>query len=349
MKKYLAFFLSVVMVLSLAGCGSSNGSSGSSAAANDSNGEKKSYKLSIGHTTSSSESDPYYLTCKYFKQDVEEATKGRITVEIYSDGQMGSELEMFEGMQAGTLDMGIETNSYVGAYVPSSGCLDLPFIFKDYDQAHSILDGAFGTKLLDAMSSNGVTGLAWSEGGFRQLVTGQKAVASPADLKGMKIRSMETKTYLAAYASLGVSATPMAWSETVTALQQHVIDGLDAPISVIYANGFPDVAKYIDMVNLFYSPLVVCISNSVFDKFDADDQALLKDCAKKAGVATRNDNAKMEQQMLGEMKSKGMTIVTDVDLDAFRQEAQSCYQNQELKTYIGEDYVNELMGLVGMK
>lgn len=350
MKKALSFALAAAMMFSLAACGSKgtpSGSGSSSTGSTSAGGDKKSYSISVGFTTSPSEYDPYNVTCEKFKEYVEEATDGRIQVEIYPGGQLGSETEMFESMQAGTLDMGIVTNAYVAAFVPSNGVFDLPFVFSDLDQARSVIDGDFGTKILDAMQGSGVTGLGWSEGGFRQMAT-RKAIASPADLAGTKIRCMETKTYLAAYASLGVNATPMAWGETITSLQQGAIDGMDAPLCVLYANGFADVAAYCDLVNLFYSPLVICMSDATLNQFDAEDQQLLKDCATKAGIAVRENNDSWETKMTEEMTNDGMTIIDQVDTAAFQEKASSCYHDADLCAYIGEEYVSELLSIVGI-
>lgn len=348
-KQLIAIALASALALSLTACGTSgNTSAAASGAAGSSKSSGSTYALSVGHTTAANENDPYYLTVMKFKEIVEEKTNGRITVNDYPSSQLGSEPEMWEGMQTGTCDMAIMTNAYVSSYVPANGSLDLPFIFSDLDQARTVLDGDYGQKLMDNMSSTGVTCLAFSEGGFRQLCTREKPVTSPADLSGLKIRCMETKTYLAAYSALGVNATPMAWGELLTALQQGTVDGCDAPLSVLYTNGFPDVCKYINNVNLFYSPLPICISTQVFDSFSKEDQQILRDAAVEAAASTRSNNDATAQKMEDDLKSKGMTIISEseVDADAFREAVQPCYTQME--SYIGSDWMKDLESQVGM-
>lgn len=342
-----ALALASALALSLTACG---GASTPSSTASSTSGEASgaSYTLSVGHTTAANENDPYYRTVMKFKEIVEKKTNGRITVNDYPSSQLGSEPEMWEGMQTGTCDMAIMTNAYVSSYVPANGALDLPFIFSDLKQARDVLNGDFGQKLKDNMSSTGVTCLAYSEGGFRQLCTRNKSVSTPADLAGLKIRCMETKIYLSAYSALGVNATPMAWGELLTALQQGTVDGCDAPLSVLYTNGFPDVCKYIDNVNLFYSPLPICISTQVFDSLSADDQKVLLEAATEAATFTRSNNDALAKSMEEDLTAKGMTIIpeTDVDSDAFRKAVLPCYDAME--SYIGSDWVKSLKSLVGM-
>ncbi len=344
-----ALALTLVLALGLTACkGTSAPAPTSPSGAGGSEAAGKTYSLSVGHTTAANENDPYYLTVMKFKEIVEQKTNGRIKVDDYPSSQLGSEPEMWEGMQTGTCDMAIMTNAYVSSYVPANGALDLPFIFSDLKQARDILDGDFGQKLIDKANGTGVTVLAFSEGGFRQLCTRNTPVAKPADLAGLKIRCMETKIYLSAYSALGVNATPMAWGELLTALQQGTVDGCDAPLSVLYTNGFPDVCKYIDNVNLFYSPLPICISTQVFESMSAEDQKLLRDAAVEASVYTRANNDAKAKSMEEDLTAKGMTIISEaeVDLEAFRQTAKPCYEQME--SYIGSEWVNELKTLVGM-
>ncbi len=303
-------------------------------------------KLSIGYTTAANDDDPYHITALKFKEYVEAKSGGRIVVEEYPSSQLGSEPEMWEGMQTGTCDMAVMTNAYVSSYVPANGALDLPFVFKNTEQARQVIDGEFGQSLMKNLEGTGVTCLAFSEGGFRQLCTRAKEVAAPADLKGMKIRCMETKTYLSAYKALGVNATPMAWGELLTALQQGTVDGCDAPLSVLYTNGFPDICKYINNVNLFYSPLPVCISTQVWEGLSAEDRQLLQDAAKEAAQAARSNNDATMDKMEEDLTVQGMVIVAEENIDtaAFQNAVKPCYE--EMESYIGSEWVEKLLKLV---
>ena len=344
LRNMFAGILAGAMVLSLTACGSDPKPGNTSG----SGGEEQSLTLSIGYTTASNDDDPYHLTALRFKELVEEKTNGRITVIEYPSSQLGSEPEMWEGMQTGTCDMAVMTNAYVSSYVPANGTLDLPFIFSDLEQARSVLDGEFGRSLIGNMDGTGVTCLAFSEGGFRQLCTRNAAIRTPGDLAGLKIRCMETKTYLSAYASLGVNATPMALGELLTALQQGTVDGCDAPLSVLYTNGFPDICQYIDNVNLFYSPLPVCISTSLFESLSDKDQQILLDAAVQAAQAVRDNNDATAERMEADLTEQGMTIVAEEEVDsaAFRTAVQSCYA--EMESYVGSDWLAKIKSEVGL-
>ena len=336
MKKTMAAVIAAAGVLMMmTGCGNRSGRN-----------EDGSITLSIGYTTAANEDDPYHITAAKFKELVEERSGGSVIVNEYPSSQLGSEPEMWEGMQTETCDMAVMTNAYVSSYVHANGCLDLPFIFRDLEQARAVLDGEFGQALIQNMEGTGVTCLAFSGGGFRQLCTRAAAIREPQDLKGLKIRCMETKTYLSAYRALGVNATPMAWGELLTALQQGTVDGCDAPLSVLYTNGFPDICKYIDNVNLYYSPLPICISSLKMEKLTPEEQAIVRQAAVEAAQAARANNDARASEMEADLSSKGMTIVAsdEVDSSAFRAAAQPCYD--EMKSYIGGNWFDRLMPLV---
>jgi len=345
MKKFFAAVLAAGMVVSLAACGG-GGSSDPGGGAPSSGGVTAGQRVfQIGFTTAAVENDPYYEFAQVFSDLVAERTEGAIRIDIMGGGQLGQEREMFEGMQLGTTDMAVMTNAYASSFVPASGVFDLPFIFSDSAIAAEVLDGELGQAVLAEYGDKGVTALAWGEGGFRHLVTMDTEVSVPADFKGLKIRCMETETYLATYAALGTNAVPMAWAETITGLQQGTIDGLDIPISVIYSNGFPDIAKYLNMTGHFYSPLLICVSNSVFDSLSAEEQEILRECAVIAGQKCRENNAAVEEPMLTEMEEKGMIINRDVNIPAFQEVLGDFYMQQASK--IGGTYVEELLSIIG--
>lgn len=350
MKNVLVGVITGCLVAGLTACGSSTTSTSiNSATSNSSTSTSAETKeLSIGYTTAANDNDPYHITALKFKEIVEEKTEGRIVVNEYPSSQLGSEPEMWEGMQIGTCDMAVMTNAYVSSYIPANGTLDLPFIFENAEQARTILDGDYGQSLIDNMEGSGVTLLAFSEGGFRQLCTRDKSIQTPADLAGLKIRSMETTIYLAAYKSLGVNATPMAWGELLTALQQGTVDGCDAPLSVLYTNGFPDICKYINNVNLFYSSLPICISTSVLNGLSAEDQQILKDAAVEAAKLARENNDSTASDMEADLTEQGMTIISEDDVDnaAFREAVQSCYD--EVESTIGSEWMTAIKEQVGL-
>lgn len=298
-------------------------------------------KIQIGFTTAAIDSDPYYIFAKNFSEIVDKKTNGRIKIEVKGGGQLGQEGEMFTGMQIGTTDMAVMTNAYVSGYIPAAGLFDLPFIFKNNEEAARILDGKLGIEVLNEYEKFGIKALAYGEGGFRHLVTLKNQVKKPEDFKGLKIRCMETESYIATYAALGTNAVPMAWSETITGLQQGTIDGLDIPISVIYANGFSDIAKDLNLTGHFYSPLIICMSKKIFDSFDENDKKILIESAKEAGQICRDFNKNSESKMLEEMKAQGMEIVDDVDIPAFQNVLKDFYSKRSKN--IGGNYVEELM------
>lgn len=331
MRKFLNLILMILLSFMLLGC-----------SGKDNN--KKVFQ--IGFTTAPVEDDPYYIFAKTFSDIVKEKTKGEIIIDVKGSGQLGQEGEMFTGMQIGTTDMAIMTNAYISGYIPQAGLFDLPFIFKNGQEAAKVLDGKVGNEILKRYEEYGIEGLAYGEGGFRHLVTVKDEVKKPEDFHGLKIRCMETDTYIATYQELGTNAVPMAWSETITGLQQGTIDGLDIPVSVIYTNGFADIAKYVNMTGHFYSPLILCVSKTIYDDLDSSEQEILKNAAIEAGKATRISNTKFEPAMLKEMESQGMNIVKDIDKDAFQKAFEDFYDKRA--EGIGSEYLEELRKELGL-
>ncbi len=328
--------MALLLSLTVAGCGTSTPTEPAGPAKND-----PPRVIQVGHVSSEDMQDPYHRFAANFSKNVEEATEGSIKIEVITGGQLGQEREMFEGMQLGTVDMAIMTNSYVSNFVKEVALFDLPFLFPDYDTANTILDGPVGQKVLGSFEGSGVTPLAWGVGGFRQLVTNGSGVRTPEDIVGKKIRSMGTDMYLATYAALGVNAIPMAYGEVIPALQQGTIDGLDLPLSVLAANRFYDVADYVSMLGHFYSPLIITISDSIWNDLSSEEQAILKQAAIDAGNEERKFIAENEVKKLKILTDNGMTAIEDVDYEAFQQAVKGLYEEQ--KAVIGEDLVDELM------
>ncbi len=161
-----------------------------------------------------------------FKELVEKKTGNQIEVQIYPAAQLGSERVVLEGLQMGTIEMGIITSGALSGFVPDFSILDLGYLFKDNKQAVQVLNGPTGKALIEKMKTANIRGLAPVDCGFRS-VYANRPVKDPSGLKGMKIRTMENPAHLAAFRAIGASPLPMAWGELYTALQQGVVDGAE--------------------------------------------------------------------------------------------------------------------------
>ena len=313
--RVLAGALAAVTALSMTACGGGQAggttqaaAAGTQAAVENTANPNAETTLSIGYTTAANADDPYHFTATKFKEIVEEKSEGRIAVNLYASSQLGSEPEMWEGMQTGTCDMAVMTNAYVSSYVPANGALDLPFIFSDLAQAREIVDGDFGQSLIDNMDGTGVTCLAFSEGGFRQLCTKDKEIKAPSDLNGLKIRCMENQVHMDAFSALGMDPTPMAWSEVFTALQQGVIDGQENPIAVIYSNAVYEAQDYLAITNHVYSPSMILFSKPVFEGLDPAYQTALLEAAQEAAAYERSACEDSEAEQIAEMEAAGLEV-----------------------------------------
>ena len=181
------------------------------------------FDLVEAHTTT--EDHPYTLGMVRYAQLVRERTGGRVAIQIHHSRQLGDERQVVEGLQLGTIHLTVTSTGPLGGFIPEMNVLDLPFLFRDASHAYKVLDGEIGRGLLDKFDVIGIKGLAFWENGFRHLTTSKKAVERPGDLKGLKIRVMENRVHQAAFRQLGADATPMAWGEVFTSLQQGLLDG----------------------------------------------------------------------------------------------------------------------------
>ena len=172
--------------------------------------------------------------------------------------------------------------------------------------------------MLATLDNVGIKGLAIWENGFRNLTNSKRPVSSAADVAGLKIRVMDSPLYIDMWAALGADPTPMAWSEVFTALQQRTIDGQENPVAQIYANSVFEVNQYITLDRHVYAPAALLISQQVFSKMSANQQAAVLEAASEAGLYERDYNAKMESQWAEEMTAAGAQIVEDPDVASFQ-------------------------------
>ncbi len=271
-KKFLALFVGASLLIgTLSACGGGNTSTPSSspAGSSPSSSTAQADPIVVKLGFAESESSVHYQGYKYLCDQVTEATDGLMTFELYPSNSLGSERDSYEGCQLGTMEACIITGAVLTNFVPEAAVLNQPFLFDDYDQAWNFIDGAFGDYLEEKAAEGGVKIVGWMDSGFRSLFT-NKPVTSLDDLHGMKIRTMENEYHMAAYNALGCIATPMAFGDVFTALQQNTIDGAENTIPSLVANNFYEVCKYICNQPVLFDYQLLVFSDGLWNKIPAE-------------------------------------------------------------------------------
>ncbi len=268
-----------------------------------------------------------------------EASTPDFKIQQFPNSALGGEREVIEGLQLGTIDLAIVSTGATLNFVPQTGVFDIPFLFRDLAHARKVLDGKIGQDMLAEFPKRGLIALAWGEQGFRHLTNNVRPVKEPADIKGLKIRTTENPIHIAAFRQLGVLATPMAWPEVATALQQGTIDGQENPLSVIVSVKMWQLQKYLSLTAHVYGPALVLMSPSAYDGLSDADKAKFKEAAAVSAKAMRDFVDNVEKVGVEELKSHGMAVNT-VDHAAFVKAVEPVYP-QYYKQF-GQDLVDAI-------
>ncbi|HEU4987356.1 MAG TPA: TRAP transporter substrate-binding protein [Rhizobiaceae bacterium] len=263
------------------------------------------------------ETSHYGVGAKVLAEEIAKRTNGKYTVKGYPSNALGGEREMVEGAQIGTVDIVLTSTGPVGNFVPDTLITDIPFLFKNYEHAHAVLDGPIGQEILDKFPEHGLIALAWTENGFRNLTNSKRAVVEPEDAAGLKIRTMENPVHMEAFSQIGILPTPMAFPELFTALQQGTVDGQENPIGVIVSAKFSEVQKYLSLTNHVYSPALILLSPVVWDGLTDEEKTAFKEAAKVAAKAMREKVRADAESGVETLREQGMEVVDDVDRGAF--------------------------------
>jgi TRAP-type transport system periplasmic protein len=265
------------------------------------------------------------IAAQRMKEDIEKALPGKYEVIVHHSAALGSETQVLQQLQLGTVQLSVCTTGPVEAFVPEIKALEMPFLFSSYEAADKVLDGPIGQDMLKRFEKNGLVGLHFLDNGFRNVTNSKVAVRTPDDLKGLKIRTMESPTHLAIWRAIGANPTPMAWPIT-TQLQQGVLDGQENPIAVIYAGKLNEAGqKHLSLTRHVYSALVIVGSKAFMDRLPAADRKVFMDAANSASMVGRRHVRDNEAAQLAALKSAGMQVVDNPDVAAFRAKTESVY------------------------
>ena len=337
MKKKILGLLAASFLL-LSACNSDDSSSGT---ASDSGGDT--IKLKVAHSSAAT-NDRLENSLLEFKKSIEEASDGRIVIETYPNSQLGAERETLEGVQNGSIEMAVLSTGPFAGFTKSMMILDLPYLFKDSEQAFGILDGEFGDKLFEKLlEDTGIRGLGWGENGIRHLANNTKEISSPSDMAGLKIRTQENQAHMDMIKAFGGNPTPIAFNELYSSLQQGVIDGYENPFSLIVGMKFYEVTKYITLTNHVFGAYAFIINDDVYNKLPSDLQAILKSEVEKWEKVERKMNQDQEISGRKTIEEYGVKVteLTDAQYAEFQKLAKPVTEGY--RDTIGADIYDLLM------
>lgn len=298
MKKKIYFVVCVLcMMYGLVACGRNS--------TDDAKNEKE-IRVKIAHA--SSEDSATQIVCEAFQEKVTELSDGKVIVEIYPNATLGSEAEMVEALQMGTLDAG--TFGRHSAVDSRMEILNLPFLFVDDEHARKVLRGEEGEKvrekLYQIMLENQIVTLGWYETGFRE-ITSNKRLETVDDLKGLLIRTPSSDTLIKAFQTWGASPTAVDLSELYTALQSGVVDAQENPYQLIDTNNLYEVQKYLCVTNHLTIPNQLVFSRKVWESYPEDVQAVFLEAGEYACNVGGDYNVEKNHSLLEELETK-MTV-----------------------------------------
>ncbi len=264
-------------------------------------------------------------------EDLDSISGGKLHVEIYPNQQLGTEREILELIQLGSLDMTKVSVATLENFAPKTRILGLPYLFESREHAFNVLDGPIGQALLDNSEEFRLKGLGYYDAGFRSFYTEKEPVNSPEDLKGLKIRVMESVTAVDMVKSLGGSPTPISWGELYTSLQQGVVDGAENNLPSFYLSRHYEVCPYYSLDEHTFSPDVLIVGTSFWDKLTAKEKEWVQEAVKRSLKHQRKLWALSEAEALEEVQKAGVKI-SYPDKEPFIQmtkEMYSTYENDE--------------------
>ena len=282
------------------------------------------FNLKLGHNLA--EDHAVHISLTAFAADVAEKSNGTINIQIFPNGTLGSESDMISQVQFGMLDMAKVSASTLGNYNKLYNAYSVPYVFDNQAHYYAVMDGEIAQELYMATEGDGFIGLTWLDSGSRSFYTKDKAIRTPADLKGLKIRTMDSQMAIDMMNNLGGSATVMGYSDIYTGLQQGVIDGAENNVTALRDHG--DVAKFYSFDEHTRIPDIVVLSADVWNSMSDAQKEVMKSCAAAATNEYKAAWKAFEDTVLeAAVNNNGVELVRDVDIAAFQAAVAPIYDN----------------------
>ena len=269
-------------------------------------------------------SHPVHKGMEYMAKRARELSDGNLRIKIYPSSQLGSERECLEMLQIGSLAMTKVSSAVMQSFVPEYKALGMPYIFRDLQHYHKVLDGPIGEKILGSGTEYWLQGLGFYDAGSRSFYTIDKPIRKPSDLKGMKIRVMQSITSVKMVQAMGGSPTPISWGELYTALQNGVVDGAENNLPSLHTSHQYEVADYFSMNKHTSIPDVLLMSTHILENLSEQEKQWLQQAAEESVEKQREYWQEAQKKALNVIKEAGVEVIRP-DPEPFRESVQSVY------------------------
>lgn len=335
MKKWHSLLLAVAALVCLSACGGQNPTDSSQVI----EFEAQTWRLSCP----GGEESPEGQAARHFAEAVSDATNGAVTVEVLTDHRTvdGDGAAALEAVRTGELDLAIVSSQEARELDRRLEVVSLPFLFSSAQAAETALAGAAGDGLRDVLAEHQLRCVGIGEEGFRCPTNNTRAVASPADLKGLKIRAADSPLLQEAYRLWGADCLTADWPMVYTALRTGTYDGQEEPLLTADAAAVQEVQKYLTRWTGIYSCFYFCMDQSLYDTLSPALREIADRCGREAMAEQRQLHRQRETEVLGDW-SRARVLVTELTAEAaaeFRELAQPCYDR------FAEEVSAELLGL----
>lgn len=281
-------------------------------------------KLGYGATDDNSQG----LASKRLAEIVKARTNGRVVINTYGSGKLGSDSQMQSALQGGTQEMMVGPTANLAGVVKEISLLDMPFLVTNYREADALMDGPVGKALAAKLDAHGLVGLAYWENGFRHLTNSRRPISKVEDLAGLKMRVIPSPVFIETFKALGTNPVPMPYTELYGALETRSVDGEDNGLGLIESAKFYEVQKYLSLTGHIYTPYIVMASKQWFDKLSDGDKAIVRQAAVEAATYQRQVNRAETEKLVAVMKQHGMQVteVAPAEIARMKEKVKPVYE-----------------------
>jgi tripartite ATP-independent transporter DctP family solute receptor len=262
-------------------------------------------------------SDSWQTASLQFAEKVKARSGGRLEIQVFPNGSLGSDPQMISAVRGGTLDITLTGNPFFTGMAPKLNVLDLPFLFSSRAHVAKVLDGAIGDGLRKDLEGSNLKALATWEVGWRNLTNSRRPIVNANDIKGLKIRTTPNPAHVQAFRLLGAVPTPMPFTELFTALETKTVDGQENPVTLILNAKFFEVQKHLSLTRHAFTSAPLVMNKAKFDALAPDLQKVLTETGIEVAAAQRKMNEDAEGSSLEALKKAGMQAVENPDRDSF--------------------------------